>query len=91
MVKRWGVVAMRHSIDDYHSLLVRAVSVLESDTADARQEVYERARTALKAEFGKLDPPPADADFFEERLKLDVAIYDLEWSAATEMAYAKSA
>jgi hypothetical protein len=82
---------MRRSIDDYHSFLARAVSVLESDTAAARQEVYDRARTALKAEFGKLDPPPLDADFFEERLKLDVAIFDLEWSSATEIAHAKPA
>jgi hypothetical protein len=82
---------MRRSIDDYHSLLARAVSLLESDTTEARLQVYERARTALKAEFGKLDPALSDADFFEEPLKLDVAIYNLEWSTAAEIAYAKSA
>jgi hypothetical protein len=86
-----GVLAMRRTIDDYHSLLAKAVSALESDTAKARQEVYDRARAALKAEFGKFDPPPLDADFFEERLKLDVAIFDFEWSSATEITYAKSA
>ena len=48
---------MRVSVDDYHSLLARAVSALNSPTAEARQELYERARTALKAEFGKLDSP----------------------------------
>ena len=71
---------MRVSVDDYHSLLVRAVSALKTDTAEARQELYERARTALKAEFGKLDPPPSDGEALQEGLKLDFAIHDFEWS-----------
>ena len=35
---------------------------------------------ALKAEFGKLDPPPSDKEALQERLKLDYAIHDFEWS-----------
>jgi hypothetical protein len=71
---------MRVSVDDYQSLLARAVSALKSDTAEARQELYERARTALKAEFGKLDPPPPNGEVLQEGLKLDFAIHDFEWS-----------
>ena len=69
---------MHHTVDDYHSLLARAISALESDTAEVRKELYERARTALKVEFGKLDPRPSDVEFLEEQLKLDFAIHDVE-------------
>jgi hypothetical protein len=69
------------SVDDYHALLSRAVSVLTKHTSAARQELYDRARTALKAEFGKLNPPPSDTEFPEEQRKLDVAIFDFEFSA----------
>jgi hypothetical protein len=71
---------MRPSVDDYHCLLVRAVSALKKDTAEARQELYERARTALKAEFRKLDPPPSDGEILQQGLKLDFAIHDFEWT-----------
>jgi hypothetical protein len=74
-----GDVTMRRSIGDYHSLLSGAVSALESDDAEAREELYERARAALTTTFDKLDPPPSDMEIFEERLKLNIAIQDLEW------------
>jgi hypothetical protein len=54
--------------------------VLENDTAEARQKLYDRARAALKAEFAKLDPPPSDEEALQEQLKLDYAIHDFEWS-----------
>jgi len=69
---------MPPSVDDYYSLLARAASVLENSTAEARQELYDRARAALKAEFGKLDPPPLDQEALQERLKLDFAIHEYE-------------
>jgi hypothetical protein len=59
--------------------LAKAVSALDNDNADAREELYERARAALKAEFDKRDPPPSEFDVLEERLKLNFAIHDLEW------------
>jgi hypothetical protein len=68
------------TIDDYYSFLARATSVLKNDTAEARHEVYERARTAFKTEFGKLDPPQSDTEALQERLMLDYVIHDLEWS-----------
>jgi hypothetical protein len=71
---------MPPSADDYHSLLARAASVLEKNTPEARQELYDRARAALKAELGKLDPPPSDKEVLQEQFKLDYAIHDFEWS-----------
>jgi hypothetical protein len=71
---------MPPSVDDYYSLLARAASVLENDSAEARQEVYERARRALKTEFGKFDPPPSDTEALQERFKLGFAIHNFEWS-----------
>jgi hypothetical protein len=79
-----GDVPVRPSVEDYHSLLARAVSALKPDTPEAGQELYERARTALKAEFGKLDPPPSDAEILQEGFKLDFAIHDFE-SSMNEM------
>jgi hypothetical protein len=43
------------------------------------------------AEFDKLAPPPSEFDVLEERLKLNFAIHDFEWSTAAEMTYAKAA
>jgi hypothetical protein len=71
-------MVMPPSVDDYYSLVARAASVLENDTAEARQEIYEQARTALKTEFGKLDPPRSDTEALQEQLKLDYAIHEYE-------------
>jgi len=71
---------MHPTVQDYHSLLSRAVSALKNGTAEARQDLYERARTALKAEFGKRDPSGTDLEVLQESLKLDYAIYDFECS-----------
>jgi hypothetical protein len=80
VMKRW-TDAMRPSVDDYHALLAKVASVLRKDTCDARQELYDRARMALRAEFGKLEPLPSDAELSEEQRKLDVAIFEFEFSA----------
>jgi hypothetical protein len=40
-----------------------------------------------KVEFEKRDPPPSAMEAFEERLKLNVAIHDFEWSSVAEVAY----
>jgi hypothetical protein len=71
---------MHPTVDDYRCLLSRAVSTLKNGTAEARRELYERARTALKAEFGKRDPSATDLEVLQECLKLDYAIYDFECS-----------
>jgi hypothetical protein len=80
------------SVEDYHALLARVASVLTKDGSEGRQELYDRARAALKAEFEKLDAPRSDATFFEEQRKLDVAIFDFEFSTSTsELTNAKAA
>jgi hypothetical protein len=80
---------MRRSIADYHSLLAKAVAALESVNAEAREEMYEQTRAALRAEFDKLDPP-SELEFQAERLKLNLAIHDFEysfdWAATAEVA-----
>jgi hypothetical protein len=73
-----GDVTMPPSVDDYYSLVARAASVVEK--AEARREVYQQARTALKTEFEKLDTPRSDMEALQERLKLDFAIHEFEWS-----------
>jgi hypothetical protein len=82
---------MRRSINDYRSLLASAISSLGTSNAEARQEIYDRARAALKAEFDKLSPAPSEIELLNERIKLNFAIHDLEWSTAAEISYAKSA
>lgn len=82
---------MYRSIADYRFLLANAVSALENGDAEARDALYERARAALKAEFDKLDPRPSEFDILEQRLKLNFAIHDFEWSNGDEIAYAKCA
>ena len=69
---------MRHTVEDYRSLLIRAISALESDTAETREELYRRARKALEAMLKKLEPPLLYEEAFEERLNLDFAIHDVE-------------
>jgi hypothetical protein len=86
-----GDVIMHRSIADYHSLLANAVSALRNDDAKVREELYERARAALMTEFKKLDPPPSEFDVLEERLKLNFAIHDVEWSSGAEIMYANAA
>jgi hypothetical protein len=74
---------MRRTISDYHSLLANAVSALGNRNVEAREELYEEARAALKAEFDRLDPPPSELDVLEERFKLNLAIHDFEFATAT--------
>jgi hypothetical protein len=78
---------MRRSVEEYNTLIERAVSALEVNTSEAREEMYDRARVSLLAEFDKLDPQ----EFIEERFKLNFAILDREWSTAIKTRYPKSA
>jgi hypothetical protein len=62
---------------DYHSIIARAVSHLPSTADEARQAIYEQARTALHQRLGN-DPQISDAELMNEHYRLEVAIYTVE-------------
>ena len=62
---------------DYRSIIAWAVSHLPSTADEARQTIYERARTALHKRLGN-DPQISDAELVNEHYKLEVAIYEVE-------------
>jgi hypothetical protein len=62
---------------DYHSIIARAVAHLPSTADEARQAVYEQARTALHQRLGN-DPQISDTELVNEHYRLEVAIYEVE-------------
>jgi hypothetical protein len=54
-------------------------------------KTYTTEHERRAAEFDKLDPPASEFELLDERIKLDFAIHELEWSTVAEMTYAKSA
>lgn len=63
---------------DYYSLLVRAVTALDSNTAKTRRVVYEMARHALIKQARAIDPPVSEIKLTRERLQLERAIRKVE-------------
>jgi TPR repeat protein len=68
------------STADYRSLLARAISTLDSNTAEARQALYERARKALVEQLQVRRS--ADTDTVLEQRALAAAIHQVEEAAA---------
>jgi hypothetical protein len=66
---------------DYYSILSKAVSVLEPNTASARQRLYERARSAMSAEFDGASPPFDASDIGAVKQGLKRAIERIEAEA----------
>ena len=62
---------------DYHSIIARAVSRSPGATDEARQAIYEQARTALHERLGN-DPQISDTQLVNEHHRLEVAIYQVE-------------
>jgi len=62
---------------DYYSVIAWAVSHLPSTADEARQAIYEQARTALHKRLGN-DPQISDIELVNEHHKLEVAIYEVE-------------
>ena len=52
---------------DYYPILARAVSRLATNNAQARQEVYEHARTILVAQLRSQDPELSALNIMSER------------------------
>jgi len=63
---------------DYYPILARAVSRLATNNAQARQEVYEHARTILVAQLRSQDPELSALNIMSERVALEGAILRAE-------------
>jgi hypothetical protein len=69
---------------DYYSVIARAVSKLPNNTVEARQAVYERARTALVKQLGEVDPPLSEAEIMREQRAFAAATDRVENEAMQE-------
>jgi hypothetical protein len=63
---------------EYYPLLARAVSGLATESAQARQEVFEHARTVLIAHLRKQDPQILTAESIVEQIAFEAAVLKLE-------------
>jgi N-acyl-D-aspartate/D-glutamate deacylase len=73
-------------MDDYYSLIARAVARLPSKDDQARHAIYERARTALQESLRALDPPISEAELANMQSALEEAIQRVEQGVAIETA-----
>ena len=71
---------------DYYSILARAVSRLETNNAQVRQELYEYARAILNAHFDRSDPQISALGVIDERVEFETAILkvEAEWQSMPE-------
>lgn len=63
---------------DYYPVLTRAISGLETNTAETRRGVYERARQAIVKQLRSYDPPLSESEITKERLNLEEAVRRIE-------------
>ncbi|WP_029006670.1 hypothetical protein [Azorhizobium doebereinerae] len=63
---------------DYYPLLVRAISGLPQNNAEARKVVFDRARAALLKQLRSVDPPLPEGEIGRERMSLEDAIRRIE-------------
>jgi hypothetical protein len=68
-------------VAEYYSILSKAVSALEPNTASARQRLYERARSAISAEIEEASPPFEASDIAAVKQGLKSAIERIEAEA----------
>lgn len=71
---------------DYFPVLSRAVAGLETNTAETRRAVYDRARAAITRQLRAIDPPLAEEDIAREQTQLEDAIKRIEAGAAAPSA-----
>ena len=73
---------------DYYSILAHAVSRLETNNAQVRQELYEYARAILNAHFdrSRSDPQISALGVIDERVEFETAILrvEAEWQSMPE-------
>ncbi len=65
-------------MDDYRSIIARAVSRLPNKTDEARTAIYERARAALLETLHNYDPPLSETEIANVQSALDTAIGAVE-------------
>lgn len=63
---------------DYYAILARAVSGLEINSAQARQEMYEHARTVLIAHLDRSDPQRSALEIISEWTAVETAVRRVE-------------
>jgi hypothetical protein len=67
--------------DIYYPVIVRAIAQLPSNTNEARQILYDRARAALVAQLDELSAQKSKSEVADERLALEMAIRRAEEGA----------
>ncbi|MGB7101172.1 MAG: hypothetical protein WBD95_20710 [Xanthobacteraceae bacterium] len=68
---------------DYHPLIVRAVSKLESNTSDSRRALFQQARIILIDQLRIRQPTASDSEIMRERAALEDAIRKVESELGT--------
>ena len=63
---------------DYYPILVRAVSRLTTNSDQARQELYDHARSVLNRYLDKSNPQISKIDPINERIAFEMAVLKLE-------------
>ncbi len=63
---------------DYYPILARAVSSLPNNNAQARRELYDRARAIVVEQLRRRDPGEVTGDTSRERMALEAAIRRVE-------------
>ena len=63
---------------EYYAVLSKAVASLETNSADARRAVYDKARNALIGQLKAIDPPLPTSEISRQRLELEEAIRRVE-------------
>jgi hypothetical protein len=63
---------------DYYPILARAVSRLAINNAQARQELYEHARSVLNKYLSGSNPQKSKVDPINERIAFEMAVLRLE-------------
>ena len=66
---------------EYYAVLSKAVAGLESNGADTRRAVYDKARNALIGQLKAIEPPLPTAEISRQRLELEEAIRRVEREA----------
>jgi hypothetical protein len=61
-------------MDDYYTIIAKAVSTLHPNTGDTRRRLYERARAALLTELRSAD----HSDVMAAQMMLELAIGEVE-------------